>query len=76
MSARPGVSRSGIIDQVVNGDDVQRRTFELLQVGVLEEVVVQNGAGRLGLTEEVLEQLAQQIAVTIDYAFDVQPRTG
>jgi hypothetical protein len=30
----------------------------------------------LGLTEEVLEQLAQQIAVTIDYAFDVQPRTG
>jgi len=61
---------------VVNGDDVQRRTFELLQVGVLEEVVVQNGAGRLGLTEEVLEQLAQQIAVTIDYAFDVQPRTG
>ena len=61
---------------MVNGDDVQRRTFELLQVGVLEEVVVQNGAGRLGLTEEVLEQLAQQIAVTIDYAFDVQPRTG
>lgn len=54
---------------MTDGRDVERRTFELLRDNVRDELVVQNGMGSLGLTDEVIDRLAEQVAVNIDYAF-------
>lgn len=57
---------------MTDGEDVERRTFELLRDSVRAELAVQNGMGRLGLTDKVIDRLAEAVAVNVDYAFAVR----